>query len=405
VSQQPSGEHPGRIDRLFFRALMLVFLGVFLIVLQDRLSPVLVGASLFLLVFLNRRGIRFETGVGLVAGLLFGAWFVGEVGSLLWPFLISFVLAYLLAPLVKILDKWISRTLAIGIIAILMLGLLTGIGVVLVPKVIEEVVQFVGHLPAYGNAVQRLFEELLTTLRSVGIDVSVVSVKMWLVERLPQLGRLFAAQMTSALKNVTSGVAALLNLLMIPFVTFYVLKDYEKIQNALTSVMPRRHLDTTLSLVNRVDSVLGQYIRGQVLVCSFIAALTATGLTISGVPYAVLLGVTAGLLNLIPYVGLAISFGITSVVALLGGDALFTWLKVLAVFAVVQSIEGNFLSPRVVGRRVGLHPAWVMFALVISGHFWGFLGLLLAIPVAAVINIIAKIVADRYYNSRYYGLD
>ena len=384
---------------------MLVFLGVFLFVLQDRLSPVLVGASLFLLVFLNRRGISFEVGVGLVAGLLFGAWFVGEVGSLLWPFLISFVLAYLLAPLVRILDRWISRTLAIGIIAVLMLGLLTGIGVVLVPKVIEEVVQFVGHLPAYGNAVQRLFEELLTTLRSVGIDVSVVSVKMWLVERLPQLGRLFAAQMTSALKNVTSGVAALLNLLMIPFVTFYVLKDYEKIQNALTSVMPRRHLDTTLSLVNRVDSVLGQYIRGQVLVCSFIAALTATGLTISGVPYAVLLGVTAGLLNLIPYVGLAISFGITSVVALLGGDALFTWLKVLAVFAVVQSIEGNFLSPRVVGRRVGLHPAWVMFALVISGHFWGFLGLLLAIPVAAVINIVAKIVADRYYNSRYYGLD
>jgi predicted PurR-regulated permease PerM len=405
VSQQPSDEHPGRIDRLFFRALMLVFLGVFLFVLQDRLSPVLVGASLFLLVFLSRRGIRFEAGVGLVAGLLFGAWFVGEVGSLLWPFLISFVLAYLLAPLVKILNRWISRTLAISIIAVLMLGLLTGIGVVLVPKVSEEVVQFVGHLPAYGNAVQRLFEELLTTLRSVGIDVSVVSVKMWLVERLPQLGRLFAAQMTSALKNVTSGVAALLNLLMIPFVTFYVLKDYEKIQSALTSVMPRRHLDTTLSLVNRVDSVLGQYIRGQVLVCSFIAALTATGLTISGIPYAVVLGITAGLLNLIPYVGLAISFGITSVVALLGGDPLFTWLKVLGVFVVVQGIEGNFLSPRVVGRRVGLHPAWVMFALVISGHFWGFLGLLLAIPVAAVINIVVKIVADRYYNSRYYGLD
>ena len=110
----------------------------------------------------------------------------------------------------------------------------------------------------------------------------------------------------------------------------------------------------------------------------------------------------AGLFNLIPYIGIAVAFSVSCLVALSDADPFGSLFKVIGVFVVVQSIEGNFLSPRVVGQRVGLHPVWVMFALVVGAHFWGFIGMLIAIPGAAVVNILCKVIAERYYNSLYY---
>ena len=181
------------------------------------------------------------------------------------------------------------------------------------------------------------------------------------------------------------------------------LKDYERIKQTLRGFLPRRYAEPIVYVVSRVDAVLGQYVRGQLLVCAFIAVLTSTGLGVFGIRYAVLLGTMAGVLNLVPYVGLAISLGVASLVALLDVDPYYDLIKVVVVFVVVQFVEGNFLSPRVVGQRVGLHPAWVMFALVVFAHFWGFLGMVVAIPAAAVVNILVKILSGRYYSSRYYS--
>jgi predicted PurR-regulated permease PerM len=388
-------------DGPFFRIVILVFLGVFLFVLKDGLSPLLIGATLLFLILLVQRGVHFELGVGAVVVLLFCAWFLSDVASLLWPFLISFVLAYLLAPLVGLVERWISRTLAILLIVILMLGALCGIGVIIIPRIIDEVAEFGHQLPKYGAAITVYYERMLTWVQSV-YDISTGDVKKWFLEGLPEVGKIFADQMTSALHGLSSGVAALLNLLMIPFVTFYVLKDYDRIKRTLRNALPRRHLRATVSLLMQIDDVLGQYVRGQFLVSSFIAVLTATGLALSGIRYAVLLGMMAGLFNLIPYVGLAISLGVAALVALLDVDPFLNLTKVVIVFVVVQGIEGNLLSPRVVGQKVGLHPVWVMFALVTAAHFWGFVGMIFAIPAAAVANIIFRIASGRYYASRYY---
>ena len=388
-------------DGPFFRAAILVFLGVFLYVLIDGLSPLLIGATLLFLILLVQRGVHFELGVAAVVVLLFCAWFLSDVASLLWPFLISFVLAYLLAPLVGLVERWISRTLAILLIVILMLGALSGIGVIIIPKIIDEVAEFGHQVPEYGAVITAYYERILTWVQSV-YDISTGDVKKWFLEGLPEVGKIFADQMTSALHGLSSGVSALLNLLMIPFVTFYVLKDYERFKRNLKNALPRRHLQSTVSLLMQIDDVLGQYVRGQFLVSSFIAVLTSTGLALSGIRYAVLLGMMAGLFNLIPYVGLAISLGVAALVALLDVDPFLNLAKVVIVFVVVQGIEGNFLSPRVVGQRVGLHPVWVMFALVTAAHFWGFVGMIVAIPAAAVVNIIFRIASERYYASRYY---
>ncbi len=390
-------------DRLFFRVVILVFLGVLLYVLRDGLSPLLIGAAILSLLLLTQKGIRFEVGIGIVSGLLLAAWFMSEVAGLLWPFVISFILAYLLAPLVGIMEHRISRTLAIGLIVLFVLGILSGIGVVVIPRVIDEVRELAHHLPAYGNAIKGYYSRLLDWVQSYGYMIPTGEIQQWLFEQLPKLGGAFADQTTAALKGLTSGLAALLNLLMIPFVTFYVLKDYEQIKQALQDLLPRRHVDVTVGIVKGVDIVLGQYVRGQILVCGFIAVLTSLGLGLSGIRYAVILGLMAGISNLVPYVGLAISLGVASLVAVLDADPFLNLVKVIGVFVVVQFIEGNFLSPKVVGERVGLHPAWVIFGLVVAAHFWGFVGMLVAIPVAAVINILVKILAGIYYSSRYYS--
>ncbi len=388
-------------DGPFLRVMILVFLGVFLYVLKDGLSPLVLGATLLFLILLVQRGVRFELSVAAMVVLLFCVWFLSDVASLLWPFVISFVLAYLLAPLVGLVERWISRTLAILLIVILVVGALSGIGVVIIPKVIDELAEFGRQVPKYGAVITSYYERILTWVQSV-YDVSTGDVKKWFLEGLPEVGKIFADQVTSALHGLSSGLAALLNLLMIPFLTFYVLKDYERIKRSLRNFLPRRHVQATVSLLDQIDDVLGQYVRGQFLVSSFIAILTSTGLALSGIRYAVLLGMMAGLFNLIPYVGLAISLGVAALVAVLDQGPLLNLAKGILVFVVVQGIEGNFLSPRVVGQKVGLHPVWVMFALVAAAHFWGFVGMIVAIPAAAVVNIVFRIASERYYTSRYY---
>ena len=396
----PSGLLSG--DRPFFRMAILLFLVGFLYVLHQDLSPFLIGLTLLAILVMVRKGIRFEAGVGVVVVLLFGAGLMGDMAGLLWPFVTSFVLAYLVSPLVGLMERWMSRTIAIALIVVVILGALSGIGIVVIPLVTQEIHDFGRRVPVYAAMLKQFYDQIFNWLQSIGVNLPKGQIQQVLLERLPKLGELFAEHATAALKGLSSGLATLLNFLMIPFVTFYMIKDYDRIVRTVARVLPRRHAASIGEFLARVDEILGQYLRGQMLVCTFIAVLTATGLLLFGIRYAVLLGLMAGLFNLIPYIGIAVAFSVACLVALFDADPAGSLLKVVGVFVVVQSIEGNFLSPRVVGQRVGLHPVWVMFALVVGAHFWGFIGMLIAIPVAAVVNLLFKVIAERYYNSLYY---
>ncbi|HCK09894.1 MAG: hypothetical protein CME21_17175 [Gemmatimonadetes bacterium] len=392
--------HP---DRPYYKAALLGFLGVLLYLLVDHLSPYVAGCGILILLVMSRRGATLELGIGIVAALLFSVYVFQSVAELLWPFVISFVLAYLLAPLVGVLSKRLPRTISILLLVLGLLGLLTLLAYAIIPRVIREVRDLVVSLPVYGAHMKDLYLRFTDWLSNYeGYSGYATEIQQRFVDRLPEVGQLFADQTTNALRGLTSGIAALLNLLMIPFVTFYVLKDYDRIGDIVTKAIPVSQRERVLDFTNRVDLVLGQYIRGQMIVSTFIAALTAFGLSISGISYAFVLGIMAGALNLIPFVGLTISLTISLVVALMDSGGVSQCIKVLGVFIVVQGVEGNFLSPRVVGERVGLHPVWVMFALVVSAHLWGFLGMLIAIPVAAVVNIIVRIVLQRLYGTSFY---
>lgn len=390
------------LDQPYFKVALLGFLGVLLYTLSPALSPYVVGTGLLILVLMARRGVALETGVGTVGLLLFSVYAFQSIAELLWPFVVSFVLAYLLAPLVGLLSKKLPRTVAIAILMLSLLGLLTIVSYALIPRIIREVRDLVLSLPSYVEYLKALYKELTVWLKNYVNTSYTTEIQQRFFDGLPEVGKLFADQTTSALRGLTSGIAAVLNLLMIPFLTYYVLKDYNRIGELVTQAIPTRHRSRILDFIGRVDQVLGQYIRGQLIVSTFIAVLTTFGLSVSGIPYALVLGLTAGALNLIPYIGLTISLGVSMIVALMDAGGLVQCVKVLVVFVVVQGIEGNFLSPRVVGERVGLHPAWVMFALVVAANAWGMVGMLVAIPVAAVINIVVRIVLQRLYGSRFY---
>jgi predicted PurR-regulated permease PerM len=390
-------------DRPYYKVALMGMLSVLLILLMDQLSPAVIGASLIVLLFLSRKGATLELGVGIVSGLIFSAYLFHTLAALLWPFIVSFVIAYLLAPLVGVLSRKMPRTIAIGLLAFLLTGLLTIVSIAIVPRVISELWDFVLALPRYGQWFHAQYLVLNDLLAQYNITGYADEIKQRFIDKIPEVGNLFANQTTTALRSLTSGIAAILNLLMIPFVTFYVLKDYDRIGEIIRNAIPTRHRVQTLSFLTRINDVLGQYLRGQLMVSTFIAVLTAVGLSLSGVRYAFVLGLTAGALNLLPYVGLTISLGISLMVALMDtGGGLLLCLKVLGVFVIVQGIEGNFLSPKVVGERVGLHPVWVMFALVVAANLWGVVGMLIAIPVAAVLNIVVRIILQRLYGSRFY---
>ena len=394
-------DHP---DRPFYKVALLGLLGVFLYLLVDDLTPLVVGCGLALLIVMSRRGSTLELGVGLVSLFLFSVYVFHGVAGLLWPFVVSFVLAYLLAPLVGVLSRHMPRTVAIGLLVLSLLGLITLVSYALIPRVIREVRDLVLSLPTYASYFRDVYLRLTDWLAQYDAYSGYANeIQQRFVDRLPEVGKLFADQTTSALRGLTSGIAAILNLLMIPFVTFYVLKDYDRIRQLVTEAIPTGQRARVVDLVERIDTVLGQYIRGQLIVSTFIAVLTATGLSISGIRYAVVLGLMAGAFNLIPYIGLTISLGVSMAVALMDAGSGIQVLKVLGVFVVAQGIEGNFLSPRVVGERVGLHPVWVMFALVVAAHLWGVVGMLIAIPAAAVINILVNILTQRLYGSRLYN--
>jgi predicted PurR-regulated permease PerM len=387
-------------DRVYYKFALLGLLSGLMVLLLDQLSPAVIGASLLILLVLSRRGTPLEWGVGIVSVLVLTVYLFHTLASLLWPFIISFIIAYLLAPLVGLMSRRMPRTVAIGLLALLLMGLLTIVSIAIVPRIISEVWDFVLALPGYGQYFVSLFQKFEALLADYTNYAG--EFKQRFIDKLPEVGKLFADQTTSALQGLTSGIAAILNLLIIPFVTFYVLKDYDRIGEIIKETIPTRYRNRTMDFLNRIDLVLGQYIRGQMIVSTFIAVLTAIGLSLSGVRYAMVLGLTAGALNLIPFVGLTISFGISLFVALMDTGGLVQCLKVVGVFVIVQGIEGNFLSPKVVGERVGLHPAWVMFALVVSANLWGMIGMLIAIPAAAVVNIIVRIVLQRLYDSRFY---
>jgi predicted PurR-regulated permease PerM len=247
-------------------------------------------------------------------------------------------------------------------------------------------------------------DTLIPLLDNIGVDgsrISIEGLKSMLVQNWAKAGGLANWVFATMLQSGFRMMEWLLNLILVPVVTFYLLCDWDRFISGLRSLLPRRIEPTIVKLLKECDEVLGAFLRGQLLVMLALAVIYSIGLTLVGLKTGILIGAIAGLLSIVPYLGFIVGIIIASVVAFMqfGG---FTVLLVWVVFVGGNVIDNLFLTPKLVGNRIGLHPVAVIFAILAGGELFGFLGVLLALPAAASIMVWIRYLNQQYHKSELY---
>lgn len=335
-------------------------------------------------------------------------------GVLLWllapvltPFAVSALLAYLGDPLVDRLDRWkLSRTSAVCVVFALMTLAIVGVVLLLIPMLERQISAFIEQLPRYIDWIQS--RVLPWVHANIGINVEAfdpAQLIAMLKQHWQQAGGVAATVLGGLSKSGLAVLGWVANLLLIPVVTFYFLRDWDALVARVRELLPRAIEPTVSRLTRESDEVLGSFLRGQLSVMLALGTVYSIGLWLVGVDLALLIGMLAGLVSFVPYLGVLVGAAAGIIAALVQhGDWLHP-LLVLGVFAVGQTLEGFVLTPWLVGDRIGLHPVAVIFAIMAGGQLFGFLGVLLALPVAAIAMVVLRWLHARYTESRLYGAE
>ncbi|HSR55996.1 MAG TPA: AI-2E family transporter, partial [Alphaproteobacteria bacterium] len=338
-----------------------------------------------------------------VGGLVVFALVVRLFSPILLPFVVGFAIAYFVDPIVdKLRSVGMGRTWATSLVLSVFFLLIVLALFLLVPVMHRQFADFSAKVPSLIETAQA---KLTAVIAKISAELSPED-----VERLKTAAGAFAGDAIKfagrVLGGIWSGGLAFFNLLSLIFITpivaFYILRDWPKIIETIDSWFPRDHAATIRGLIREADEMLSGFVRGMGVVCLILAAFYGVALSMIGLDFGLLIGIGAGLISFVPFVGAIAGF----VVAV--GMALFQyseWLPitlVAGVFVAGQVLEGNFLTPNLVGGRIRLHPVWIIFALLAGGTVAGFVGILLSVPVAAVIGVLVRFLAQQYVASTIY---
>jgi len=324
--------------------------------------------------------------------------------DVLLPFVLGTTIAYFLDPVADRLERMgLSRLMATALISIAAALVLAAVIVGLLPLLIGQLSAFAASLPSLFQKLRDLVTDAAETWLSdygQSIDLGIEDAVKKVAERVPGL-------LQGLVVSVWSGGMAFVNfmalLLVTPVVAFYLLRDWDRMVAKVDSWLPREHAATIRSLAGEIDTLISGFVRGQGTVLLLLSIIYMAGLSLTGLDYGLLIGLGAGLVSFIPYVGPIFGFMVGGTVAVL--QFWPDWLPVagvLAVFLVGQTIEGNVLSPLIVGDRVKLHPVWLILSLFVFGYLFGLVGLLLAVPVAAAIGVLVRFALGVYLQSDFY---
>ena len=337
-------------------------------------------------------------------------WLVWLLGPILTPFVLAALLGWLGDPLVDRLERTgRSRPVAVTLVFVLMVLVLVLAVLILVPMVERQIRTLIEALPQYREWFMG------TALPWVEARTG-FSITAWLdPQRLIELVRTHWEQAGGVASTLfgylsSSGFAFLAwiaNIVLLPILTFYFLRDWDVMVDRVAAMIPRDHIDTVSRLAKESDEVLGAFLRGQFIVMLALGAIYAIGLSIVGLKLGLLIGIVAGLISFVPYLGAATGIVLAVLAALVQAQGFDIKLLALVgvVFTVGQLIESYILTPRIVGDRIGLHPVAVIFAIMAGGQLFGFVGMLIALPVAAVGNVLLRYVHEKYTQSRLYAGD
>ena len=377
-------------DRKVILAGIAIFLlaAAFLWSTRSVLSPILIGALLIHFLFEVRefplmRSLR----AGIVILLL--VWMIINAQGIIIPFLLAFILAYLINPLVDFFERIrVPRLLAVSLLFATAAGLMVLAWFTLIPDLIREIQDLIVRLPIIVKDVIAFAHMHLPKLFNL-LNVDYLKIEQdFLQNQYPAKVESLLLKAIKALSGMGTILSQILNIILIPVLTFYFLKDYNKIKSGFLSFVPKKNRTLVNFYLWRSNRILGGYIRGKLITCVFVGIFTWLGLFLFSIPYSIMIGIETGILNFVPFVGFYISLAIALVPPLFMPNPLHAVVQVLIVFAVVQSIEGYVISPKIVGERVGLHPVAVIFSILIFSHFLGFWGLLIAVPGAALLKFL-----------------
>ncbi len=320
------------------------------------------------------------------------------------PFVVGMVLAYLLDPVADRLEKWkFSRLWATISVMVVVILLFVGALLLVVPLLIQQVAGLAEKLPTYVSQLQALANQWLPNIYSfVGAERVAQfedEISQFLGQGLGIAGNLLAQIMQSGMTMLN-----IIGLLVItPVVAFYLLADWDNIVKRADNLLPRDYQDEIRDVFKNIDKAMAGVIRGQSSVVFLLAIFYALSLTLVGLNFGFAIGLIAGLLSFIPYVGFFVGFLLSIGVALVQfwPDYIMV-VAVFAIFMVGQFLEGNILYPKLVGKNIGIHPVWLMFALFACGLIFGFVGLLLAVPLVAIIGVLVRFGIEKYEKSTLY---
>ena len=323
-------------------------------------------------------------------------WLIYMLAPVLTPFVAAALLAYVGDPLADRLQKLrMPRTLAVVtvfIVTFLFLGLL----VLLVgPLISQQIGALFAALPSIVSQIEQVW--LPSIAGFLGLEMGDdVGMGAFLAEYKDMAGSWVGTILSSVTSTGGMVAAAVMSLFLVPILTFYLLRDWDMLMAYFAVLLPDSQRDTVLELARETDEVLGAFLRGQLLVMFALAFIYSLGLSLIGLKFAIAIGVVAGLVSFVPYLGFVFGIGLASLTVVLEPNPLWQLVGVVVTFTVAQLIEGSVLTPKLVGDRIGLHPVMVIFAIAAGGQLFGFFGILLALPAAAVLSVIVRFAYHRY---------
>lgn len=346
-------------------------------------------------------GIKLLSGAAVFAAFLALLW---ALHPMLLPFVAGMAIAYFLAPVVQgmvrlRMKRWLGAFIALlGFVLVM-----SAVGMLVVPLIVEQAGSLINNVPGYVQEVRTHYLPWLET---------------WLKRLAPgDYENLWGAASGSAadaagvvggvIKKIVSGGFVLLDAfglaLITPIVAFLMLRDWPKITGVIDSLFPRRYYDIIHNLLLEMDATLAGFVRGQAMVCVFLGVIYSVGLSMAGLQSSIAIGVTAGLLNFIPFMGTLFVWIASMIVALGQFNSAVDIGTVAAVLVVANTLDAYLITPKIVGERVGLHPVWIVFALMAGAQLMGFTGVLIAVPTAAVLGVLIRYAFKAYKASAFYG--
>ena len=323
-------------------------------------------------------------------------WFLGGV---ILPFLVGGALAYFLDPVADRLQKWgLSRVTATSVITLIAVLLVVLLVLAVIPTLIKQTTALVNAAPEIAHRLQLFLVEKFPELTDSTSTIR---------QTLAEIGSAIQAKGATLLQGVLSSALGLLSavvfIVVVPVVTFYMLMDWDHMVARIDAMLPRDHAPVIRRLGAEINAALSAFVRGQLTVCFLLGSFYSAALMLAGLQFGLLVGAVAGAITFIPYVGSLVGGALAIGLALFQfwGD----WLSIgiiVGIFGIGQFLEGNILTPKLVGKSVGLHPVWLMFALSAFGSLFGFVGLLVAVPIAAALGVLTRFAIAQYQGSLLY---